>query len=229
MRFALASLLVHALLGGAMAWLLAHDGAHVAGSAGLSGALRTRFDVTMDAGNERNAPRPQSVRKAPTLPTEVKAPPLPIAEGLPIAVKNEKPRKIETPPEGAGSAQKSRLAPSVGDSAAAPVGTPGQDGMGSSSAVKIGDSDRTNRLGLYLQKMHRKIQSNLATAGYLEFPAHAKLLLDLKRNGTVSKITVTESSGDPALDRLAIRAVQKSIPFDPWDQDQPVQLPVEFR
>jgi TonB family protein len=141
----------------------------------------------------------KTVAKAP--------PPPPIREGLPVNVKNEKVKEIDNPPPERA----------------------GQAGSGTEVAAKIGDSDRTNRLGLYLQKMTRKIQSNLGPAGYLQFSTHAMLLLDLHRDGTISKITVVESSGDIALDRLAIRAVQKSIPFDPWENDQPVRLPVVFR
>lgn len=143
--------------------------------------------------------------EAVTTPSPVKA--LPVAAGLPVTVKNET-MEIDTPP---------------------PPPIPGQGGTGNEVAEKIGDSERTNRLGLYLQKMQRKIQANLGPAGYLAFPTKAKLVLDLRKDGNVTKITVTESSGDAALDRLAIRAVQKSLPFDPWDQDQPVQLPVVFR
>ena len=214
MRFAAASLLTHAALVGVMAWWLAHDSAHVEGSAGLSGATRTRFDVTMEAVHKTVPVTP---------PAPVKAPP-PAVEGLPVDVKNEKPREIDSPPPVEAPKEHSD-----GVSETAPAGRAGQAGSGSEFAAKIGDSDRTNRLGLYLQKMQRKIQSNLGPAGYLEFPTHAKLILDLRRDGNITQITVAESSGDPALDRLAIRAVQKSIPFDPWERDQKIQLPVEFR
>ncbi len=201
MRTSLASLLIslftHGLLVGALAWFLAHDTGHVAGSAGLSGPTSTHFVVTIDAVKPG-----KTVAKAP--------PPPPVSEGLPVNIKNENAKEIDTPPP-------------------EPAGRTGQAGSGTEIAAKIGDSDRTNRLGLYLQKMTRKIQSNLGPAGYLQFPTHAMLLLDLHRDGTLSKITVVESSGDLALDRIAIRAVQKSIPFDPWENDQPIRLPVVFR
>jgi TonB family protein len=200
MRFAFASLAVHALLVGAMAWVLAHDSGQVEGAAGLAGNARTRFDVTVVANPPEPEPKPE--------PVKITAPE--VAEGLPVDVKNPHTREIDVrppPPE-------------------PPVG---QAGSGSVRATKVGDSGRTNRLGLYLRKMQRKIQSNLGPAGYLDFPTHAKLLLDLRRDGNVTKITVTESSGDAALDRLAIRAVEKSLPFDPWERDQHVELPVVFR
>ncbi len=215
LTYAAASVFTHGLLVGAMAWGLAHDGAHVAGAPGLAGNPNARFDVTMEAAPPP-APAPRAVKAAP------------VTEGLPVDVKHEHPREIETPPE--------RPAERVAENAVhgeapsdAPKGAPGQGGTGSEAADRVGDSDRTNRLGIYLQKMQRKIQSNLGSAGYLEFPAHAKLLLDLKRDGSVTKIAVVESSGDAALDRLAIRAVQKSLPFDPWEVDQRVEVPVLFR
>jgi TonB family protein len=219
MRSALASLAVHGALVGGMAWFLAHDGGHVAGSAGLTGPTSTRFDVTMDAVKEPVAVKPPAPPDRP-LPHEVS--PL-VREGLPVEAKVEKPREIETPPE------PERREHSDGNSDSAFPGRAGQGGAGDAVAANLGDSDRTNRLGLYLQKMTRKIQSNLGSAGMLRFPTKAMLLLELKRDGNVAKITVVRTSGDPTLDRLAIRAVQKSIPFDPWDQDQSIQVPVIFR
>ena len=218
MRFAFASLLTHGFLVGALAFGLANDSGHVSGSAGLAGSPRTRFDVTMDSVK---ATRPLAPK------AEVPAPP-PVTEGLPVAVKNERPREIDEAPEPVAEPEHD-AAPSAGDSATAEAGTPGQGGTGSTAADRLGDSDRTNRLGLYLQKMQRKIQSNLGPAGYLEFPTKARLILQLRRDGHVTKITVAVSSGDAALDRLAIRAVQKSLPFDPWENDQEIQLPVVFR
>jgi protein TonB len=219
MRSALASLALHGALVGAMAWFLAHDGGHVAGSAGLAGPTRTRFDVTMDA-----VKRPTAV-KPPVTPAE--APP-PIREGLPVDAKVEHPREIETPPKPEPEPERPAER-SDGNAEAAIAGRTGQGGSGGEVAANLGDSDRTNRLGLYLQAMTRKIQSNLGSAGMLRFPTKAMLLLDLKRDGNVTKIAVVQTSGDAALDRLAIRAVQKSIPFDPWDRDQSVQVPVIFR
>jgi TonB family protein len=226
-RFALASLATHAALFAAIAVFVARDSGHVEGSAGLAGNTSTRFNVTMEA-----VATPALAVKPPAPPTDVKRPapptvtrPLAVSEGLPVEVKNPHPKEIDAPP----SAARPPVGDAQGDSNTAPVGPRGQGGTGSEVAAKIGDSDRSNRLGLYLQKMQRKIQSNLGTAGYLQFPTHAKLILDLRKDGNVTKITVAETSGDAALDRLAIRAVQKSIPFDPWEQDQAVELPVVFR
>ena len=202
------SLGVHTLLVGGIAYFLAHDSGHVEGSAGLAGSSRAQKNVQMNV--QMDAPPPET-------PIEKVRDVEPVQEGLPVErevdlpkeVKNPRPREIE------GQAE----APS----------SQGQAGTGTTTADRVGDSDRTNRLGLYLQKMVKKIQSNLGPAGFLEFPTRAKLLLDLKRDGHVTKIVVLESSGDAALDRLAIRAVEKSSPFDPWEIDQQVQLPVIFQ
>jgi len=169
--------------------------------------------------------------KPPAAPERAPAPP-PVREGLPVETKVEKPREIDTPSTKSDPAEASREESrerSDGNSASAVAGRAGQGGSGAAVATNLGDADRTNRLGLYLQKMTRKIQSNLGSAGVLRFPTKAMLLLDLKRDGNVTKIAVVQTSGDASLDRLAIRAVQKSIPFDPWDQDQSVQVPVIFR
>jgi TonB family protein len=92
----------------------------------------------------------------------------------------------------------------------------------------VGDSDRSNRQGLYLQKMNRKIRSNLEAPGVLAFPTRTMLVLEIDPNGRVTKIILTDSSGNPTLDRKAIQAVEKSSPFDPWGSELRIQVPVVF-
>lgn len=215
-RFGVASLLTHGLVVGAMAWMLAHDGGRVDGAPGLAGNARTRIDVTVETI--------RAVKESRTTPPPPVAPPS-ATEGLPVNVKSVA-KEIDTPPTPEPAEPAAR---SAGDSETAPAGAPGQSGSGTEAAAKLGDSDRTNRLGLYLQKMQRKIQGNLGPAGYLPFPTRARLTLELRKDGSVAKITVAESSGDAALDRLAVRAVQKSNPFDPWDGDQRIEVPVRFQ
>jgi TonB family protein len=217
-KFKLLSLGTHGLVALLMVWFLAHDGGHVTGSSGLVGNTRTRFDVTM----ESKAPVKILEKKTTVIPVADEGITLP--DELPTEVKNVAVDTSETPQEKSSNEERSE-----GTSSDSPAGKIGQGGSSNQAADRLGDSDRTNRLGLYLQKMQRKIQANLGPAGYVEFPTRAKLLLDLRRDGNVSKISVLESSGDPLLDRLAIRAVQKSLPFDPWERDQQIQLPVVFR
>lgn len=197
------SIALHASLVFGIAWFLANDAGHVDGSAGLAGRTHTRFDVRIDA-----------VRPTPIKPENPKT--LSAHEGIPVEEKKAVPPR---PPED----------PSKGSTDSAPSGSEGQAGSGSTASDKIGDADRTNRLGIYLLKMTQKIQSNLGSAGYIAFSTRAKLLLDLRKDGYVTKIVVLESSGEATLDRLAIRAVEKSNPFDPWESDQKIQLPVVFR
>lgn len=210
MKSALASLLIslltHGLLVAGMAWILAHDSAHVAGAPGLAGAPGSqRFDVTMDP-IVVPPPEAEPIRPAP-----------PVREGVPVAALVEERAERERPREAMPPAPP------------AEVGTGGQAGTGDEAAARVGDSNRTNRLGLYLQKMHKKIHGNLSSPGFTPFTLKTKLRLELRKDGNVTKITVHESSGEAALDRLAIRAVQKSSPFDPWEQDEIIELPVIFQ
>ncbi len=216
MRFFGWSLIVHAGVAGTMIFGLGKGGAQVAGTAGLAGNTRTHFDVTMD--QPRVLPPPIKTNRVKTDVRDIREGiETPHAAELPTDVKHETPREIET-----------RSTESAGTTTAANLGVEGQAGMGNQRADLIGNGDRSNRLGLYLQKMNRKIRANLAAPGFLSYDTRTMLVLEVNRDGRVTKIILTESSGDATLDRKAIQAVEKSSPFDPWDRDQRIQVPVVF-
>lgn len=211
------SIAVHAALVGGIAFILANDPPSVRGGLGLSGATHTHFNMTVS----RSSPVDEVKAKTPVAPIR-EGLEVPKTQELPTEVKNAKPREIDTPP----AREESR---SDGDSSTAAAGRQGQGGSGNTASDSIGNSDRSNALGIYLLKMQRKIQSNLEAAGYLAFEYRAVLALALKKNGSVEKITVLKSSGDRNLDQKAINAVKRSIPFDAWEYDQTIQVPVIFR
>lgn len=220
MRFFGWSLILHAGIAGAMFTTLGNEPGMVAGTAGLPGNLSTHFDVTMDQPRVLPpAPKVEKVKaRAPLVKDGLEVPKVaePPSE-LPEEMKHESPREIET-----------RQIRSSGTTESTNIGVEGQVSTGDTMAARIGDSERSNRLGLYLQKMNRKIRSNLGKPEYLAYDTRTMLVVDLRRDGYVTKIIVTESSGNPGLDQRAIQAVKKSSPFDPWDRDERIQVPVVF-
>jgi len=195
----LSSLAVHGLIVVTMVFALSHDGARVEGGAGLAGSPRTRTSaLVVDL-------------------EEVSAPPLP--ENL-----KARPREIDTPPPPAAAE-----APAQGNSDDEPAGSPGQGGTeANASAERIGDADRSNALGLYLAKIQRRVQAELRSPGFLARSARAQLRFYLRSNGNVARIEIVKSAGDRRLDLLAIDAVKRAQPFEPFDRDLNVNIPVLF-
>lgn len=214
----LASLATHAALAGAMALFLANDPAQVAGGAGLSGATVASYDVILAPVRSRLVPR---APVAPKIDEGLEIPEL--ASELPQDVKNPETVDLDTPPPSEVEAR------SEGSAAGAAPGRLGQGGSSDQIADRIGNSDRSNAYGLYLQKIQQKIQAAMESPGFLAHEARATLLISIQKSGTVVRIEVLESTGDAALDRRAIQAVQKAQPFDPWERDQRVKLPVIFQ
>lgn len=195
----LRSLLVHGAIVGFIFFRISHDAPQVRGGAGLAGRTQTHFDMTLSETQET------VVKKAPALP---------IREGLPTEVKNPEPPKEMN---------------SSGSSDSAPAGNPGQGGSGDTVVAELGNSDRSNSEGIYLQKLQRKIQENLESPGFVDFDQKTILQFLIRRTGQIEKIVVLHTSGDPVLDRKAIRAVQKVGVFLERKNDFPVQVPVLFR
>jgi TonB family protein len=208
---------VHGTLFGGIAGFLATDAPHVRGGEGLAGASQTHFDVTVSVevpAKTEAKPLPP-VREGVEIPREKK---------LPEAVKNGETREIEERPDSDRPAEKS-----AGTSVDAPAGNEGQNGAGTTPSDSIGDANRSNRYGLYLEKMRRQIQRHVDNPGLLARDYRTTLILRVLQNGRVERIEIAESSGDRALDRKAVRAVENAQPFDPWEKDQAIQLPVIFR
>jgi protein TonB len=215
----IASIVVHGALFGGIGYYVATDRPQLRGGDGLAGAAHTRFDVTMASDSSE-----KTAEKPPTLVREGLEVPRP--RTLPTEVKNPQPKEIDENPNAAAAA---RAEKSDGSSAEAPAGREGQGGSGSERSDAVGNSDRSNRRGLYLEKLHRQIQARLEQPGFLPQTRQTTLSLKLLRTGAVAEIAVLRSSGDSHLDRKAIRAVEKAQPFDPWDNEQIIQVPVIFR
>jgi protein TonB len=201
----IASVVVHGALFGGLAYYVSSDRPQVRGGEGLAGAAQTHFDVTVAS---------EAVEES------VEKPPAPVREGLEVPLPRTLPTEVKNPRP---------KEESDGSSTDAAPGQEGQGGTGSERTDAVGDSDRSNRRGLYLEKLHRQIQARLEQPGFLSQTRQTTLSLKLLRSGAVSEIAVLRSSGDPLLDRKAIRAVEKAQPFDPWENEQTIQVPVIFR
>lgn len=195
------SFFFHAVLFGAIAFFVSTDGGKVRGSAGLSGSTQTRLAMVVAA--EISAPPPREKKIAP------------VREGLAVKRPLELPRELKRPEK------------SDGTSETAEAGKTGQGGTGTTAAEEVGNADRTNRLGLYLQRLERKIQSNLGASPYLEFNRRARLSLTIRQDGS-GEVKLIQTSGDRELDRRALLAAERSRPFEPWEENITVEVPVLF-
>lgn len=205
----LRSLLVHGVIAALIVFKISNDPPQVRGGAGLAGRTQTHFDVTVSQPKESFSEKTTA---------------LPIREGLPTEVKNPKPREIER----SNPTQREEVK-SAGTSDSAPAGNQGQAGSSATVAAELGNSDRSNAEGIYLQKLQRKIQENLESPGFVDFDRKTILQFLVRSNGGIEKVMVLRSSGDPSLDRKAIQAVQKVKTFLERPNDLPVQVPVVFR
>jgi TonB family protein len=158
--------------------------------------------------------------------------PVPVArEGIEVPrVQRELPSEVKNPnPRVEDESESTRTVRSDGDSTDGPASAQGQGGSGSQASDTLGTgSDRSNRMGIYLAEVHRRIKNRLVDPGFLSRDHTTLLVVDVEKSGRVRKIAVKTSSGDPSLDRRAITAVELGQPFPPWDEDQQILVPVQF-
>jgi hypothetical protein len=80
----------------------------------------------------------------------------------------------------------------------------------------------------YVFEVERRIQDGLVA---FSFPA-GSAVLEARSDGTISELFLSKSSGDPATDGIALRAIRDAAPFPllPSEYGQPViQLSVSWR
>jgi periplasmic protein TonB len=91
-----------------------------------------------------------------------------------------------------------------------------------SGGLSFGDSGFGERYGWYVDAARNRISSNwlMSTISPNILSAHrAYVRFDILRDGTVTDVQLTESSGNPEVDRSALRAVYASSPLGPLPQD----------
>lgn len=156
--------------------------------------------------------------------TEKPAAPPERAEEIPKfkeAVKPEQPQRINK------RIQKQVLTPPPN---AIPFGVGGQPAMsynefatsGGNLGIAFGEGIFGSRYGWYVEAVRNRVSSNwlLSTISpnvmtaprlYAEF--------DIQRDGTITNIRLTHGSGNPEVDRSALRAIQASSPLGPLPSD----------
>ncbi len=244
--YAMTSLGVHVVFGVFLSVLLFLDPPQIAGSLGLSGARKTRVAFLIDTNSSSNS---QAVQKPLETVAEkkvekvipavkegivVEQPKKIVKQELPSEVKNQ-PREIDEKPlrdeikTAQSSATQTESEESNGDYTDVPAGSQGQGGASDEIAENVGNSDRTNEMGIYLSILKARVQKNLITPFRLEKTLVAQLEILLATSGEPLEIKVLKSTGSRELDLLAINATRKALPVGQLSDQLRVQIPVTFR
>lgn len=204
----LCSVFVHFALSAGVAYLFLHPTALIKGGLGKAGRPDTMIGLNIVVVENPEPFKPLPVRTKSFAREGMAIP----AARLPSEIKNQNPKLIDTPPHHEISG-----------------GVRGNLGSGENEFEAIGNSERSNAFGLYLQKIQQKIQANLQSPGEIAFSYRVLLKLKILTSGKIDSITIEKSSGDNRLDRLAVAAAKKSDPFDPYEKEFAVIVPVHFR
>ena len=123
--------------------------------------------------------------------------------------------------------QKQKIPP---PSNAVPYGEGGRPTMSYSSVstsageagIAIGQQDFGQRFGWYVQAVRNRVSSNWLLSTISPSIINAPRVyvdFDINRDGSISNVHVTQSSGIPEVDRSALRAVLASSPLAPLPSD----------
>jgi periplasmic protein TonB len=91
-----------------------------------------------------------------------------------------------------------------------------------SGGLSFGDSGFGERYGWYVDAARNRISSNwlMSTISPNVLSARrAYVRFDIRRDGTIADVQLTESSGSPEVDRSALRAIYASSPLGPLPQE----------
>jgi TonB family protein len=127
--------------------------------------------------------------------------------------------------EGTGDEKSAGTAPTGGSaSAGGGPGIPGATGPGGAGGTGMLD-DPSFQYGWYLSNMAAILKRNWArpVRPDLDRTLATKIHFRVLKDGTLADVQIVEPSGDAAVDRSALRAVQASNPLPPlpfqWDKD----------
>jgi protein TonB len=159
-----------------------------------------------------------SKSSVPLPPKNVAKPaPKPVENAIPIKARNNpKPRQAE---KVASSQQfrpdkwkeSNKLTSSVGGALSSKM----FGGANGSGMVGIGAGILGNRFGYYTDLLQRRVAEKWNTAGLPQTAPPVVVTFDILRSGQTKSIRVEQSSGNPALDNTALRAIYEASPFDP--------------
>lgn len=191
------------------------------------------------ASSPQPEPKPEPAPEpAPPEPAKAESPTLsgsdtPVAsqpESEPDSVATLTPPSQETAPE-SGSASdllggnyEKTLANGGGDAFFSPEALEYESVLNPSQIDALKDID----LGPYFEEVKRRVKSNW-NPSYRAEDYTTYLTFDIQKNGQITGLRVTRSSGSPQVDRESLDAVQNSAPFAPLPPEFPLEsLGVRF-
>ena len=160
---------------------------------------------------------PEKPIPPPAKPVKKKAePPRPKAVKVPVEPKVKtgappKPSPVGSEEGGTGTTE---TPAATGGSSGGPGGVPGGAGGGGGSLL-VGDA--SFEYGWYLARMQALIEQNWSRPILTDLTQtlRAGVRFTIRREGTLTGIELAQSSGDAAVDRSALRAVNASSPLPP--------------
>jgi TonB family protein len=106
-----------------------------------------------------------------------------------------------------------------GGQVALPVG---RNGQGEGTGLSLGDGVFGERYGTYVTAMRNKIAGNWFQASIdpsIRSARRVYVTFNIERNGEITDERIAESSGNPEVDRSALRAVLRSSPLQALPRD----------
>jgi len=205
---------------------------------GGSGGISVKI---VGAASSIPLPRPEVVREEAAAnespgfyESEKPAPPVPdkTAEKIPETKAPVKTTKVPKAKAPAPPAPKAAAVPEPPPSNAIPYGQGGRPSMSYGSfptgagqaGVGFGDAAFGEKYGAYVTAMTRAISNNWVRGtvdSRIQKAPRVYMTFDIARDGTISNVSVQQSSGIPSLDRSADRAVRASSPLP--------ALPADYR
>ncbi len=228
------SLLTHlTLLAAVLIWLKWDSNtARIQGEAGLAGSPGKRSGTVMvevSSPAQKRATEPVTPRKIP-VPRVAEKIPAHLPSELPTRLKSET-RTTAAPVTDPATRSELSKNPGSALSDSAP-GEDGQNGIGTTpTQTTIGNSDRTNPLGAHLKTIRDAIQKNLRRPGFaLSNGSKAtSLRMKIAPSGELLNAEIHVSSGDPRLDQIALLAVKRAAPFQPYSRELTITIPAIFK
>ena len=121
--------------------------------------------------------------------------------------------------------------PALPYSSFAPNNAPAQGGVGS-NASGPGGGDFSGRFPSYVDAVRNRISSNWLQSTVdptVRWAPRANFTFQVLKDGTVTNVQMTQSSGNSSVDRSALRAIQSSSPVSPLPSGYPgTSVTVEF-
>ena len=209
------------------------------GGAGLMGAGRTKLTLLVQtsaptAKNEITKPKLEKLltqlKSDIVIPVKNEDQTKPkLAKSLPHELKSKNlkviPQKVEDTikPTQAQATRKES-----GNDPDAEASVLGQGGTGQFAVEVMGSGDDSNALGEHLQNIVRATQRELESPGSLMETKTTLIEMHVLESGVVDVLKVSQSSGEKRLDLLALDAVKRAQPYQPYHQTLKLKLPVIF-